>query len=199
MEALGVPSLVLVVGVSHVLPDLLHVERLRRPQVLVEDDSPGKEELLGIEPSRRRKVAVGHVVPDPAPQARPFRVEARDGEEIGNVDLLHERLRLLEQAPEGGEGVGVDGLLTIGVEGHRHPSDEIGLEMRVFSAENRVPPDDVPLPLEGFEVVSDRHQVGLGREAIGGVTPVGVVEGAELPRFHERPHPILHPFEVGRA
>ncbi len=93
----------------------------------------------------------------------------------------------------------VDRLLAVGIDRDRHAPDEIGLEVRVLSAENGVPPDDVPLPLEGLEVVGDRHQVGLGRKPIGGVAPVGVVEGAELARLHEGPHPILHPFEVGRA
>ena len=73
----------------------------------------------------------------------------------------------------------------VGVDGRRHAADEKALEVRVLSAEHRVHLDELALPVERLEIVGDGQEVGLGRQLVGGVAPVGIGERTELPAFDE--------------
>ena len=59
--------------------------------------------------------------------------------------------------------------------------------------------DKAPLPIERFKVVRQCHEVGLRRQPIGWVPPIGVGEDAELSAFHERLHPIAYVREIFRT
>jgi len=54
----------------------------------------------------------------------------------------------------------------------------------ILAAEDGVNLDDFLLPLEGFEVVGNGHQVSFGRKLVGGMPPVGIVEEAKLAGVH---------------
>ena len=46
--------------------------------------------------------------------------------------------------------------------------------------ENGVDLDETALPVERLQVMRHRHEVGFGRQLIGGMAPIGVGEDAEL-------------------
>ena len=48
--------------------------------------------------------------------------------------------------------------------------------------------DDLALPGERVEIMRHRHQIGLGRQLVGGVAPIAVGENAELARRRQALH-----------
>ena len=59
-------------------------------------------------------------------------------------------------------------------------------------------PDEVPLPVERLQIMRHRHQIGFGRQLIGRMAPVAVLERAELAALDELLQPRLHVLEIAR-
>ncbi len=57
--------------------------------------------------------------------------------------------------------------------------------MRILAAQHRMKLDELPLPVERFQIVRDGHQVGFRREPVGRMAPVRVGERAELTAIDE--------------
>ena len=57
--------------------------------------------------------------------------------------------------------------------------------MRIFTAENGVNLNEAPLPVERFEVVCERHEIGFWRELVGGVAPISVGKYSQLSAFNK--------------
>ena len=159
----------------------------------------GSHRLSGAPLSSMGKVAVGEEIAHPAADAGPVLVEGGHRQQVGDVDLLDEDPDPPQQLPDLGDAVGVEGVLAVRVDGDGHAAHQEGLGMGVLGAEDGVDQDDVLLPLQGLQVVGDGHQVGLGGELVGGVSPVGVLEGAEPAGADEGGDAVLDPLEVGGA
>ena len=71
--------------------------------------------------------------------------------------------------------------------------------MRVLAAEDGMQLRHLALPRERIQIMRHRHEVGLGRQLVERITPVGVGENAELPGFHQLLDAGLHIGEVARA
>ena len=177
------------------LGDLLVIERINLAQVLVQDVSL-REELRAV---FVREFAVGQVIPHPAADGGPIQVERRNRQHIGQVHLVHEFLGGVEEAFEHGNRIGVDGRLAGRVNRRRHAADQVGLQVRVFGTKQGVRADDIPLPVQGFQVMRDRHQVGRRRKFVGWVSPIGIGERTELSASNKGGEFILDALEVVRA
>ena len=68
--------------------------------------------------------------------------------------------------------------------------------MRIFAAEDGVNLDEAPLPVERFEVVCERHEIGFWRELVGRVAPIGIGVWTELASFDKCFDPVAHPRKV---
>jgi len=70
--------------------------------------------------------------------------------------------------------------------------------VRVLAAEDGVDLDDLLLEVQRLQVMRHRHQVGLGRQLVRWVAPVGVRERPELAGFDELLQPVLQVAEIAR-
>ena len=59
--------------------------------------------------------------------------------------------------------------------------------MRILAAEKGMDLDEAALKVERLQIVRRRHQIGLGRQSIGGMAPIGIGEDAELAALRQRP------------
>src|SRR3972149_4746873 len=94
---------VLVPGVGDGLGDLLVVHGRDLGEVTVQDHPPRQPEARRVPGRVDRIVSVGEVVAEAGAEASPFLIERSDGEEVGDIDLVHELLGGRQQlALEGG-------------------------------------------------------------------------------------------------
>ncbi len=177
-----------------ILGNFLVIHRQDLAQVFVEDDAARQKELRVV--SGLRKLTVSQKVAQPRAITRPVLVERRDGEQIGYVHFFDELPRLRQPLFHQRDLVRVDGILTVGINRNGHPADQIRLQMRILGAEQGVDANNLALPIERFQIVRDRHQVCFGRQLVGGVSPVRVRKGTQLPRFDKRFDFVLHTLEV---
>jgi hypothetical protein len=61
--------------------------------------------------------------------------------------------------------------------------DDQEIRMRVLAAEDRVHLGDIALPRERLEIVRHGHQVGLRRQLVSRMAPVGLGKNTQLTRF----------------
>src|SRR5208283_5787192 len=126
-----------------------------------------------------RNIPVRQIIPQPAANLRPFRVEGSNGQKIGNVDLVDEVVGLRNQILDHVQACNVDGGVALQRDGRSHSSDQI-IGMRIFSAEDRVDLHQFLLPLQRLQVVRNGQEVGLRWQLVGRMSPVSVGENAEL-------------------
>jgi hypothetical protein len=138
------------------------------------------------------------VVLETAADARPVGIERSNGHQVGQVHLLNEVGSVIEQLADVSEALGIDAVDVVDVEGTRRAAHEV-VRVRVLAAEDRVDLDQFLLPLQGLEVVSDTDQVHLRRELVGGMSPVGIGEDAELSGFDETREALLEVGEVAHG
>ena len=124
--------------------------------------------------------------------ASPVLVEGGDRQEIGNVDPRDEVARAGDELLQAGDRARVQGRLTVWIDRRRHATHQETLQMGVLAAEHRVHLDELALPVERLEIVRDRHQVGLGRELVGRMAPVGVGKRSQLPALDKSLDPVAH-------
>ena len=151
-------------GVLDVLGDLGRVERVHRAQIPVQNHPAREEQLAGVVrvgPVNQRQVAVGQEVAQPFAQPGPFQVEGRHGQHVGQVHLLDELFGLGKQRQQLGNLIGVDGRLAVRIDRDGHAAHQVGLQMRVLGPQNGMGLDHLALPIQGFQVVRHRHQVGF--------------------------------------
>ena len=67
----------------------------------------------------------------------------------------------------------------------------------IFTPKDCLNFDNLLLPLKGFKVVGNCHEVGFRRKLIGRVPPIAVGEDAELPAFNKFFQPRLYIREPG--
>jgi len=73
------------------------------------------------------------------------------------------------------------------------------LQVRILPAEDSVHSGRLGLETKGLDVVGGSHQVGLRRQFVSRVSPIGIVEGPELPAVHKGLESLLHIFKIGGA
>ena len=86
-----------------------------------------------------------------------------------------------------------------GSTGIDHAAHQVGLQVRVLGAEDGVRLDNLALPVQGFQVVGHRHQVGFRRQFIGRVTPIGVGKSSKLSAANKGLRPGPGRLEIIRA
>jgi len=59
--------------------------------------------------------------------------------------------------------------------------------------------DEATLPLERFQIMRHRHEVGFGRQPIGRMAPIGIPERAELAALDKAIDAIAHPGKIART
>ena len=92
--------------------------------------------------------------------------------------------------------VHVERRLRIGVDRRRHAADEEALQVRILAAQDGVDLDEAPLPVERLEVMRHGHEIGLWRQLIGRMAPIGVGENPELAALDESFDASLHAGKV---
>jgi hypothetical protein len=128
MQGRGVALLILVPGVRDVLGDLRRIERFDFREIATANDAAGQEQL------RRRRVvvrifAVDQVVADALAVPGPILVEARDREQVRDVDARHKIARFRNELFESGDRAGVECGLAVRIDRCRHAADEKALQM----------------------------------------------------------------------
>ena len=68
--------------------------------------------------------------------------------------------------------------------------------MRVLAAEDGVDLHDLFLKIQRLKIVGRRHQVRLGRQKIGRIVPVAILEKAKLATFDKLLQAVLHVAEI---
>ena len=155
-------------------------------------DNPGRQIELWIWTVVERIVSIGHVIADTGPQRRPLLVKAGNGDHVRNIDAADKGDPVGNQFVERVDRVQVERCLRIGIDRGRHAADEKALQMGILAAENGMNLDEAALPVERFEIVRQRHQIGLGRQLVSRMPPIGIGERAELATLHESLNAIAH-------
>ncbi|CAM2154319.1 hypothetical protein PT2222_300024 [Paraburkholderia tropica] len=130
----------------------------------------------------------------------PILVERGDGDDVGQIHLLHEFDRAVDDLRDEIQALHVDRAdraHVVDIDRAGHAADE-PVRMRILAAEHRMHLDDFLLEIERFEVMRDRHQIGFGRQLVGRMAPVAVAERPELARIDETLQPRLQIAEVAR-
>ena len=159
-------------------------------------DHPRRVEQRGFVGVVHGVVAVDEVVAHAGALPCPVLVEAGDGEEVGDIYPADEVARLADEPLEPRDGAHVDGSLLVGIDRRGHATDEEALKVRVLASQHGVHLDKFALPVERLQIVGDGHEVGLGGELVGRMTPVGIGERPQLAAFDEPRQPRPHPREV---
>ena len=118
---------------------------------------------------------------------KPILVKGGDGREIGQIDLFDEFDRAIDDGADLVEPLHVDradGAGPVDIDRAGHAADQ-PVGMRILAAVDGVDLDDFLLEIERLQIMRDGHQIGLGRQPVGGMAPIGVLERAELARLHE--------------
>ena len=145
-------------------------------------------------------VAIGEEIPQSFAAPEPIAIKAGDGQHIWNVDLVNKGLRFTRQFRQESNSLGIDrGLRLVWIHGSGHPTDQVGLQVRVLPAQHRVDADVVPLKFQGLDVVGDGEQIRFGRQVVCRMTPIPAAEQAQLLALHQRLDTVLDALEVGSA
>ncbi len=205
LPLIGVESGILTVtvvipGVGHILPNLtaiVGVDLMNGIEITVEDHPGRHQKAVGVVVALGGEISHDQEVAHPFSPGEPIFVESGHRQGIGHIDLIDETLHLLDGALNGEQPIHVEGSITgiLGADRHRCTTDqEVG--MGILASENGMNLHHIPLPLQGLEVVSHRHQVSLGRQFVGGVSPVGIRENSQLPSLDKPLHPLL---DIGKV
>src|ERR1019366_8497482 len=82
-------------------------------------------------------IAVGEEISQSLASSEPVAIKAGDREDVGNVDLIDESLRLARQLGEKSDALGIDRRLRlVGIHCSLHAADEISLQVRIFPAQH---------------------------------------------------------------
>src|SRR5207237_70300 len=185
--------------------DLLGVAVIDRQdlvEIAVEDHAARQLEVLGrIVVGVLRNVAIGHhALAREATAIEPVLVERADGDDVGQIDLLHELDRAVDDGGNEIQPLHIDGADRTGpvdIDGAGHAANQ-PVRMRILAAIDGVDLDDLLLEVERLQIMRDRHQVRFGRQLVGRVAPIGVLERTELAGLDELRQPDLQVLEIAR-
>ena len=163
-------------------------------KIASENYALGEEEAGGILEATHCVVAVGHVIAKALAVGKPISIESGDGQHIRQINLAHESLPVLHQLVQQRDALRIDGCLRlIAIDRCRHAADQIGLRMRVLSAENSLNANEFPLQVKRFDVVRHREQVHFGGQPIRGIAPVSRSGSGSAGHSTRAPSPGLAP------
>src|ERR1019366_4987890 len=89
--------------------------------------------------------------------------------------------------------------LGVGIDRSGHTADQETLRMRVLAAKKGVDLDEAALKIERLQVMRRRHQVGFGRQSIGGMAPITIGKDAELATLDKGLEAVPHSGKISRA
>ena len=96
-----------------------------------------------------------------------------------------------------GKPLGIDRIGFIEIDRTRRTADQI-IRMRILASKDRVNPDDFLLPLESLQIMRHRHEIRLGRELVGRMSPVTIGKNPQLPALHKFCQALLHIGKIAR-
>src|SRR5208282_1046046 len=109
---------IIVPGVRHVLRNVGRIHRVHFREIAVENRTTLQVETRRILDASLRKVAVGEEISQSLASSEPVAIEPGDREDVGNVDLIDESLRLAGQLGEKSNSLGIDRRLRlVGIHG----------------------------------------------------------------------------------
>ena len=114
-----------------------------------------------------RKVAINQVIGQAATDGAPVFVEGCDRQHVREIDLVHERVGLLEEPADISEAFGVDCISLVNINRARNTADQV-IRVGILATEDRVDFDDFLLPLQGLDVVGHPEQVDFGGSFMAG-------------------------------
>ena len=163
------------------VPEVLVAEprdRLHRGDVAVHQRTAGQVELG----ARRVQRQIGHreVVLHPGAVPEPLGIQRPDGEDVRNVDLLHEGQDLVEQVLDLIQLRHVQRRLVVQVDRVRDAAHGQVLDVGRLRTEDRDNLVRFPLVLERLQVVIHGKQIHFRRQLHRRVAPVSVGEDPEL-------------------
>ena len=173
----------------------VEIDLVNRREIAAEDGAAREQEVRRVVDAVPRQVTVTQEIAEALALGAPVFVEARDGQRVGDVDLVHEIAHLGDNALHGGQSRRIDCGIGIDVDWRGYAANE-KMRVRVLATENSQYLGDVALPAERFQVMRYGHQVCLGRQLVGRVTPIGFGENAQLTRLDEVSDLFLHVGEV---
>ena len=136
----------------------------------------------------------------PSADIEPVAIKAGQGQGVGNDHLLGKGAAALDDLKDEIQAFLIDDVgsaYAVNVERAGHAAHQ-PVGMRVFAAKDGVDVHHVLLEIQSFDIVGHNHQVGFGRELVGGVAPVAVGKDAKLVGIDELEQLVLDGFEVAR-
>ena len=157
---------------------------------------PGGQQKLRIGAVVLRIVAIGHVVADAGADRGPVLVVGRNGQHVRQIDAADKGQAVGDQRVQRRDCLHIERGLGIRIDRRRHAADQETLQVRILAAEQGVDLDEAALKIERLKIVRHRHQIGLRRQSIGGMAPIGVGENAELAALDKGLHAVAHAGEI---
>jgi hypothetical protein len=142
---------------------------------------------LPTSPHVRRR----EVVDDSLAVTGPVGVHGSHRRRVGEHGLLDELVRLIEKGLDEIEALHVEGVRRIGIDGVRHATDVHRLDVGGLGAEDGHHLVDLPLVVQGLQVVGRRQQVHFRRKLHRRVPPVAAAVDAELAGIDESGQAVL--------
>src|ERR1039457_1369919 len=99
---------IIVPGVRHVLCNVGRIHRVHFREIVIENRTTLQVEMRWILDASLRKVAVGEEIPQPLASSEPVAIEPSNREDVRDVDLIDEGLRLARQLGEKSDSLGID-------------------------------------------------------------------------------------------
>jgi len=201
MQSRVIAPAVVVPGSINVFLDFFggfDVHRMNPAQIPVKDNAAGHFVTVDVIVPFGGQVSVREVIYHPAADFSPIAlVYLCNHQEVGDIHLLYENFRFVQQLLYKSQAFGIDGVRFFQVDAARHPADSV-IGMRIFPSENGVDFHHVTLPFKRFKVMGDCDEVLLGRKPVSRMPPVTVGENTQLPAFDKRSYAGLNVPEISR-
>ena len=173
---------------------------MHRGKIAAQHHAAREEEIRRIVDAARRKIAVGHEVAEAFAVAEPLLIEAGDGEDVGNVDLLHKSFGASRKLIEERDALRIDNRFRlVAIDCGSHPTHQIRLQVWIFTAQDRVDANKIPLHIKRFDVMRDSEQVRFRRQLVSRVSPVTAAKEAQLPAGDQRLDAVLDTLKIRSA
>ena len=170
-------------GMGHMLRDLFLFSHFHTLEVPVQDHPTGHEE------ARRFIVRLWEFTPGMkiggSSNGSPILIKGGNSDQVWDIYIFDEVLGFFPDVKELTDAIRCE-IFDAGDTTHHK-----GLEMGIFRTKNGVHPDCLGLQAKGLDVMGSGHQVGLRREFVGRMSPVGIVKWAQLATVHKGLDPLL--------
>ena len=165
-----------------------------RAQVATENGAARVFERLRLAVSLGGELAIAEVVLQAAAILRPVFVERSYSQQIGNINLVDELIRLGNQSRHQVQPLGIDGRHFIHIDRAGNSAHKI-IRVRILATEHCVNLDNFLLPFQRVKVMRHTNQVHLGRQLVSRVAPIAVGKNAQ-PAGGECLDLVLHFSEI---